>query len=85
MRYLHVQKAKTEQPKQAKARTETMAAPQLRTPRGPDSQRTVSRKYTNNMPLIPVNTASITADKPVANEGVPRRIECCCTFKSRLL
>ena len=34
---------------------------------------------------MPVNTASITSVEPVAHGAVPRRIECCCTLKNRLL
>jgi len=42
-------------------------------------------KFINNTPLIPVNADSIAAAKPVAHGAVPHRIECCCTFKNRLL
>ena len=59
--------------------------PQLRTPRRLDSQRRESIKFTNNMPLMPVNTASIAAAKTVAHGAVTHRIVCCCTFKNRLL
>ena len=34
-------------------------------------QRTESRKYTNNMSLMPVNAGSITAASPVALEVGP--------------
>ena len=54
-------------------------------PRRLDSQTTESRKNTNNMPLMPVNAASITSVEPVAHGAVPRRIECCCKFKNRPL
>ena len=37
------------------------------------------------MRLMPANAASITAAKPVVHGAVPHRIECCCTFKTRLL
>ena len=50
-----------------------------------DSQTTARRKYTNTMPLIPVNTASITAAEPVAHGAVPHRIDCCCIYKNCLL
>ena len=33
------------------------------------------------MPLMPVNAASITAAKPVADGAVLDRIECRCTFE----
>ena len=79
-------KAKTnnEQPKQAQARTETMVATAATKARRLDSLRTESRKYTN-MPLMPVNTASITAAKPVAHgpslielrAAVHSKIVCC--------
>ena len=48
-------------------------------------QTTEGRKRTNNLPLMPVNAASVTAAEPVAHGAVPHRIECCCTFKNRLL
>ena len=65
----------------AQARTETtiLWPPQIRTPRRLETERTKSKTYTHNMPVMPVDTASITADKPVAHGAVPRRIECCCT------
>ena len=44
-----------------------------------DSHKTESRYYTNNMPLMPVNAASITAAKTVAHGAVPNRIKCSCT------
>ena len=75
----------TNNPSRPKREPRPWRSPQLRTPRRLDSQRTESRKYTNNMPLMPVNAASITAAKPVAHGAVPHRIECCCTFKNRLL
>ena len=34
---------------------------------------------------MPVNAASITSVEPVAHGTVPRRIECRCTLKNRLL
>ena len=37
------------------------------------------------MPLMPVNAVSVTEAEPVAHGAVPHRIECCCTFKNRLL
>ena len=51
---------------------------QLRTPHRLDSQSTDSRNFVNNMRLMPVNTASIAAAKPVAHGAVCHRIECCC-------
>ena len=37
------------------------------------------------MLLMPVNAVSIAEAEPVAHGAVPHRIECCCTFKNRLL
>ena len=34
---------------------------------------------------MPINAASSTSVEPVAHGAVLRRIECCCTFKNRLL
>ena len=62
------QKTKQEQPKQAQARTETMAA------RQPDERA----ENTSNWPLMPANAPSITAVNHVAHGAVPHRVECCC-------
>ena len=54
--------------------------PQLQTPGRLYSQTTTRRKHANNMPLMPVNTASTTAAERVAHGSVSHRIECCCTI-----
>ena len=54
----------------------------------PDTRQPEDRKQKLNeqtMPLMPVNAASIIVAKPVAYGVVTHRIECCCTFKTRLL
>ena len=75
---------KTNSPSRPKREPRPWRPPQLRMPRRLDSQTTESRKHTN-MPLMPVNAASITSVEPVAHGAVPRRIEYCCTFENRLL
>ena len=83
--FLMKQNLVTNNPSRPKREPRPWRSPQLRTPLRLDSQRTESRKYTNNMPLMPVNAASITSVEPLAHWAVSRRIECCCTSKNSLL
>ena len=84
-RNLKAKKLNANRPSRPKREPRPRRQPQLRTPRGVDNQRTESRIFTNNMPLMPVNTASITSVEPVAHGAVPHEIECCCTLKNCVL
>ena len=55
---------------------------QLPTPRRRDTQKAESREQTDNMPLVPVNAASITTAKIVVHGVVPDRIERFCTTQN---
>ena len=80
------QNLKTSSQSRSKRERRPWRPPQLQTPRRPDSQRTESRKYVKNVPLMTVSAASTTAGKPVAHGAVSHRIEYyCCTFRNRLL
>ena len=63
-RSLKSKNIKTNSPSRPKRKPRPWRPPQLRMPRRLDSQTTESMKHTNNMPLMPVNAASIAQSNP---------------------